>query len=224
MDGTGQLFESFLHQFSDGESVQVITYPTDRFIPQAELINYVSERLPEDRPLVVLGESYSGPIALSLAASSNLNIAAVVLVATFARYPSGFLKSVSRWLPISWLLHLPIPGLAIRRYCFGQYKDPRLYAALRASIRANDPAVLARRMRDGRIVDVTPLLKNITVPCLSIRASEDRLVPAKAIDDLKQNIRKFDEVNIPGPHFILQTQPRACYEAMHQWLDRVNLV
>jgi hypothetical protein len=66
MDGTGLMLEPLL-PFLDGIEPQVVRYP-------AELTSYpdcqafARTRLPRDRPFLLLGESFSGPIALALVA------------------------------------------------------------------------------------------------------------------------------------------------------------
>ncbi len=145
LDGTGKLFEPFIKQFPDPSSVTVISYPMDRYIPFEQLVDYIVPLLPTDRPLAILGESYSGPAALSLAARNDIDIRKVILVATFAKYPASFLKTISKLLPLSLLFRLPIPNFVIRYYCFGNATDKTLYAMLRGSVAANKPKVLAKR-------------------------------------------------------------------------------
>jgi len=70
MDGTGQLFEPFVAALGEEFSVQVVRYPATEPLGYAELASLVRAALPTDRPFVLLGESFSGPIAISVAASA----------------------------------------------------------------------------------------------------------------------------------------------------------
>lgn len=223
LDGTGKLFKPFIDQLSDSVAVTVIAYPPDRHIPFASLADYIIPTLPTDKPLVLLGESYSGPVALSLAARDDLNIHAVILVATFARYPVSLLKRLTRFLPLSLLFRLPIPGFVIRHFCFGKWANAELNHMLRTSVRTNAPAVLARRARSGSNVDVTDLLSKINAPCLYLSASDDKMVPVRALQDLGKMMPTLKVVTIPGPHFILQTRPEKCFAAINDFLNKLTV-
>jgi pimeloyl-ACP methyl ester carboxylesterase len=218
LDGTGKLFAPFIKQFPDPTRMTVISYPMDKYIPFTQLVDYIIHLLPTDRPLALLGESYSGPVALSLASKADLDIRKVILVATFAKFPASFLKTVSKFLPLSLLFRLPIPDFAIRYYCFGSTTNKILGSLLRDSIKANKPEVLAKRVHDVSSVDVTGLLAGIKVPCLYIAASDDKLVPGNAINHLRRHLPDLSVVTIQGSHFILQVQPNTCFNVVNNFL------
>jgi pimeloyl-ACP methyl ester carboxylesterase len=218
LDGTGKLFDPFIKQFPDPARVTVIPYPIGKFIPVAQLADYIISLLPTDKPLAILGESYSGPVALSLASRDDIDIRKVILVATFAKYPASFLKTVSKFFPLSLLFRLPIPDFVIRNYCFGSATNKTLSTLLRESVRLNKPGVLARRVHDVSSIDVTGLLADIKVPCLYIAASNDKLVPGNAIDHLKKHLPNLNVVTVQGAHFILQVQPKVCFDAVNDFL------
>ena len=201
LDGTGKLFAPFVAQLPDHVHYTIVRYPGDRPIPFMDLPDYIESRVPQDRPLVVLGESYSGPVAVLLAAQSALDIRGVILVATFARYPATWMRRLSRLAPLSFLLRLPIPDVLMQRYCFGPDINPSMMSQLREVIRENRP-------------NVTEFLSSVKVPCLYLQASMDRLVPASAVAAFKKGIPQLQVVQIDGPHFILQTRPQECYKAI----------
>lgn len=89
---------------------------------------------------------------------------------------------------------------------------------LRDSIKANKLNILAKRAYEGAAIDVTGLLSKINVRCLSISASNDKIVSKNAAKYLNTYIHDVKSVTISGPHFILQTQPKACFEVVQQWL------
>lgn len=222
LDGTGKLFDPFIRQFPDPSRITVIPYPMNQHIPYAQLADYIVPLLPTGKPLAILGESYSGPVALQLAARDDIAVRKIILVATFATYPATVFKILSKYLPLSLLFRLPIPAVVIRHYCFGRAFTKTLSTLLRDAVRANKPSVLARRARDGSRVDVTALLAKINVPCLYISASDDKLVPGTAIDHLTQYLPDMAVVTLSGSHFILQVQPKACFEVVHHFLYATN--
>ena len=69
MDGTNKLREAFVAALGPTIEPTVVTYPTDRPLGYPELESLVRSTLPADRPYVLLGESFSGPIAISIADS-----------------------------------------------------------------------------------------------------------------------------------------------------------
>lgn len=221
LDGTGKLFDTFIKQFPDPSSTTVIAYPMDRHISFDELGDYIVLLLPVNKKLVILGESYSGPVALSLAVRGDLDIVGVILVATFAKYPASLLKSLSSYLPLSLLFRLPIPDFIIRQYCFGSRGNKALHKQLRESVRANKVDVLAKRAHEGAGIDVTALLEKIKVPCMYIAATNDNLVPATAIDHLKTHLPQLQVVTLEGKHFILQCQPKASFEVVKTFIDNL---
>ena len=114
MDGTGRLFGPLLRILPQGLEVTVFAYPPDRPCGYAELLPLVEAAVPEGGEFVVLGESFSGPLALLLAARRPRGLRGVILCASFARGPWRF---PARWLG---LLIRPfwfraVPGSLIRR-------------------------------------------------------------------------------------------------------------
>ena len=74
MDGSGSLFVEFIASLGLGVEAIVVSYPTDRPLGYPELETLVRAALPTQRPFVLVGESFSGPIAISLAASSPVGL------------------------------------------------------------------------------------------------------------------------------------------------------
>lgn len=85
MHGTGELLAPLADQLSMRRPVQIIAYPNDRALGYNDLIKFVIARVPKDK-FVVLGESFSGPIAIEVAASEK-RVAGLVLASSFARSP-----------------------------------------------------------------------------------------------------------------------------------------
>jgi len=88
LDGTGKLFKPFIEQFQSTDKITVVPYPTEIHKPFEELVDYVSSLLPLNGPLVILGESYSGPVAIRLAARTDLNVQGIG--SNFRKIPCGW--------------------------------------------------------------------------------------------------------------------------------------
>src|SRR5258706_2862593 len=84
MDGTGRLFTPLGRALGPRFETRVIAYPRDRVLTYGELGAQIA--LPRG-PFVLVAESFSGPIAIALAASRPPGLVGLVLAASFARSP-----------------------------------------------------------------------------------------------------------------------------------------
>src|SRR5262245_16901579 len=87
LDGTGDFFQPLLEALGDSVRSSVVSYPIDGGYDYATCLALTRAKLPADGPFVVLGESFSGPIAITLAAQGLPGLAGIVLASTFARNP-----------------------------------------------------------------------------------------------------------------------------------------
>jgi len=202
MDGTGQLFAPFLAALGCEVDVKVVRYPNGEPLGYAELEAVARAELPEG-PFVLLGESFSGPIAIALAASGSPHLKGVVLCCSFARNPrplfSG-LRSLVGVLPVA-----AVPFGVLSRLLLGRFETPELRAALGNALAQVSPATLRARLRSVLTVDVSAQLRASTVPTLYLQATRDQVVPAAAsqlVSRLKPSTRM---VQFHAPHFLLQT-------------------
>ena len=69
LDGTGLLFQPLVECLPDAIEPVVVSYPPDQKLGYEELLPLVLERLPA-APFVLLGESFSGPLAVMAAATA----------------------------------------------------------------------------------------------------------------------------------------------------------
>lgn len=216
LDGSGLLFQPFLKSCLQRDQYTVISYPSDRHIPYSELADYVISHLPKNKDIVLLGESYSGPVAIQIASRTGLNICSLILVATFSYYPDTLLKFISLWLPYQYLLRLPIPDKILKYICFDQKIEPDIMLLLKKSLKLTPPALMASRMSEGIHIDVRKELKEIKIPCIYIKAKYDKLVSAKAAMEIKNINNAITIIEINGPHFILQTRIKECWAVINK--------
>jgi len=210
LDGSGLLFEAFVESCFGPDQYTIISYPTDFHIPYRELAEYVISYLPKDKSILLLGESYSGPVAIQLALKPELNIVSLILVATFCYYPKSLLKVISFCLPYKYLLQLPIPDFLLRFMCFDKNVDAKLISVLRKCLTITPVGIMSQRMADGIRIDVRQQLKNLTIPCTYIKAKHDKLVSGQAALEIKKMNSAVKIIEVDGPHFILQTRVKDC--------------
>lgn len=217
MDGTGLLFEPLLAALPAGVEARVHGYPTHELLTYDALVARVLAALPSEGDYVIVAESFSGPIALCVAAARPPGLRALVLCASFARSPVR--------LP-AWLAPLVRPGLmrasplALQAHVMlGADAPPALRALLADAVAAVSPEVLALRARELLHVDVSGSLAASHVPLLYLRATRDRLVSKRSCDHVLQHRPDATVVEIDGPHLLLQTQPGACWSAIESFLE-----
>ncbi|WP_254671957.1 hypothetical protein [Janthinobacterium sp. MP5059B] len=117
MDGTARLFHRFDAALRAQAAIdtQAIAYPAAP-LDYAALEAFVRERLPRDRPFVVLAESFSGPLGAALRAEPPPGMRALVLCSSFVRNPRPMLAPLRHLLGLGRPLALatarlrPAPG------------------------------------------------------------------------------------------------------------------
>jgi pimeloyl-[acyl-carrier protein] methyl ester esterase len=91
LDGTGKLFSEFVNSLGSSVDSRIVAYPKDQPLGYDELEALVMAAIPRNQPFVLLGESFSGPLAIRIAARAPAGLAAVILSASFAKNPFPWL-------------------------------------------------------------------------------------------------------------------------------------
>lgn len=213
MDGTGELFKPLLDALGDRRGAQVISYPTDRALGYEELSTIVRNALPVDEPYVILAESFSGPIAIIMAAEQHRMLKGLILCCTFARNPRPFWRWSSPVLPAA-----QVPMTLLSLLLLGRFSTASLRTALAKAVAKVSPVVLRQRMRAVMGVDVSAMLRRVTAPCLYLRASQDHVVPANASAHIKTLLPAAQVQQIDAPHCLLQAAPNEAARAISSFM------
>lgn len=221
LDGTATLHAPFIAELGDAWSLAtVLPYPEDQQLDYAALEARVRVALPNEEPFVLLGESFSGPIAVAIAANPPANLIGLVLSTTFARTPLPLLSPFAR-LGQRLPMHM-LPMTLLRWVLFGPWARPALLADMEAALLRVRPEVLRHRAALTLRVDVSAQLARIAVPVLYLRATQDRLVAAAAGRQIMAEAPKAELVEIAGPHMLLQACPRQAAEAVLSFAARLD--
>lgn len=219
LDGTGELFAPFVAELGRIDT-RVVSYPTGRAMNYADHEEYARSQLPQDEDFVLLAESFSGPIGISIAATPPPRLKGLILCVTFASNPHptfGFLHGLMRVLPAPKL-----PTALAAYWLFPGRGTPELRRAHADAMRRVSARTIGARVAAILSVDVRGLLARIKVPMLYMRANQDRLITRAAglaILNLRPDVElaKFD-----APHFLLQTEPAACATAVLAFMERCS--
>jgi pimeloyl-ACP methyl ester carboxylesterase len=217
LDGTGARLAPFLLALEGVAPARVIGYPPDRPLGYRELELLVRRSLPTDERYVLLGESFSGPIAICVAADPPAGLAGLILCGTFAKNPYPWLRPVRA-------VAVRVPFKTLPRWL----RAPLLWGskdanrAPRSTERASagvDKRVIRRRLHEVLSVDVSARLADIALPTLILEATRDRLLPRSAGRHLAQRAPRAEAVRIEGPHLLLQTRPAESAAAVLRFLE-----
>ena len=221
MDGSGELFAGFVAALGEGIAPLVLSYPPNQPLDYHGLADFARARLPVDQPYVLLGESFSGPVAIALAASRPPDLVGLILSCTFARNPVPLLRRFAGLIPF-----LPISskftGLAMP-LLLGGHATPGLRRTLRAVLDQVRPAVLRTRMRAVLAFDYSARLLDVTVPVLYLQARQDRVVSRGSARHITSLLPSVKVVVLDGPHLLLQAAPVEAASVVREFAGQVYL-
>ena len=215
LDGTGRLFEPLLQVLPKTINAQAISYPVDRLVPSDQLVQLAIQQVPGHAPLVLIGESFSGAIALRWAVAEPHRVRAVLLCASFVRTPA---PQWTRWGPSPWLFRLPMPGLMVKLLLLGWHPPECLVKQVTTAVRLVSPQVLADRVRQIGALDCVEALVRCPGPILYLQATNDALVREGSLRTILAARPDVVVRRVSGPHLLLQASPREAWHEIEQFV------
>lgn len=216
LNGTSALFAPLLPLLDDRLEVDCLALPDSGPQDHESLARQLAPRLQAtETPFVLLGESFSAPLAYHLAQGRPRGLRGVIFAA-------GFLGCPHPLLPLLPLRVLPLPlrlltlSNLLKLSCLGSRADPALIEKLRQEIQAIPTALLRERLLS--LSQLLEPLQPLELPALHLLPLQDRLVIPRAAARLGQHCRQLQQVAIAGPHFLLQRQPQACAQAIERFI------
>jgi pimeloyl-ACP methyl ester carboxylesterase len=214
LDGTGRLFQRFIAAAPAACAVQCLRLPEDRPRGYPELAEWIHDQLP-DKPVAIVAESFSGPLAL-LVANRCPYVVAVVLCASFMQPPlPAFLGNLPNFF---W--SRPPPAIILRLFLTGG--DLALAQAVRHALSGTRPDVLAARIAAALSVDVTAQLRTLSQPLLCLSATHDRIIPATCTETIRAIKPAAHFAEIDAPHLLLQSCPSEAWRYIQPFLERTT--
>jgi pimeloyl-ACP methyl ester carboxylesterase len=205
MDGTGAMFAEFASNLEEEHKPIIVSYPKDQPWGYRELEAFARTFLPTNEPFVLLGESFSGPIAISLAASKPAGLIGLVLCCTFARNPAPMLS------PLQGLIcRLPLPSRLtwlVEPLLFGRFSTTDLRTALRQALACVPMSTLQARLNTMLGADFSKQMQEVEVPILYLQASEDRIISKSASRHVRSLAPETKVIELRAPHLLLQAIP-----------------
>lgn len=207
LDGTGLLYQPLLQALGDQVDVTRLGYATSRFQDREHLLSLIRNALPPDRRTLLVGESFSGPLAITTSFRHPRLVDQVVLLSSFCRPPRRGVSAASRLAP--FLLGFPAPRAILRRYFLGSNVDRLTIDEARSAMAAVDPQVAAKRLRIVGDRDLRPELAQLPMPVHLVYGTADRLINAeRAATDCEKALPTVHQHRIEnGPHLLALACP-----------------
>ena len=213
LDGTGELFAPFIAAAPAGLEARALALPDERVRSYHELAECVCARLPA-QDVVLLGESFSGPLAVLLARKSE-RVKGLVLSTTFVQPP---LPGVLAFLP-RFIWSRPAPAFVLKAMLTGG--DAPLAEAVRRAMQSVAPAIIAGRIAAVLRVDVASEFRELACPVLYLRARRDRLVSLESAFRIQALKPSTLLAHIDAPHLLLQAKPLDAWSYVGPFLNRL---
>jgi pimeloyl-ACP methyl ester carboxylesterase len=208
LDGTGRLFEPFVDAVGSQAPITVVDYASPEVARYADCRGVAERRLPHDEPFILVGESFSGPVAISIASTHPPGLRGLVLVGSFVSSPSPSLKYLSTFIPVvpthsgpDWLRAFLL---------LGRSDTPALRRSVRDAMAKVTSRAVRTRLREIARVNVASELSAVRVPVLYLRATDDRLVPRSCGEEVVRLSRLATITEVTAPHLLLQCAPVEC--------------
>jgi pimeloyl-ACP methyl ester carboxylesterase len=215
-DGTGLLFGPVAEAF--GYRCRTTVLPFKHEITLEDYVQSVSDRLPKHR-VILLAESFSVPIALSLLARFPGRFDAAILCSGFASSPFGSLIGLSRWITESFLGNNPLQNLLLNKFCDIRDIPQNVKDAILSVEKLVPPEVVKTRFNMIAGMNVSSLLSRISAPVLYLRALKDKLVSTKLREELFESVPQICMKEIDAPHLLLQLEPKVCADSIMNFLE-----
>lgn len=221
LDGTGKLFKPLVQHLPSWIKPVVVSYPGDKPYGYEELKKIVAGALPQNEDCVILGESFSGPLAIMCAAEKPDGLLGAILCATFARNPFRIVPSWVACLSISRIYSLWPTVIRFRSLFAGRKYIGLINAALDA-IKTVMPKAISARIKAILRINVLHLFDTIDVSVLYMTSRKDNLIKKHNVAELKNIKPEMKVVEINTQHFLLQLEPERSAQIIKDFIESIS--
>lgn len=217
LHGTARLFQPLRACMSNQFDVLSVSYPGRSLRSYDQLTEYINECIRGIKtPYILLGESFSGPLALMVAQAQPVGLIGVILVATFVTPPSF---TIGRFLPWTLGFHLAKPLYALRQF-LSRTSHKSLIKAISTELQKTEPRVLAHRIQAVFRVDAVPALISCKLPIVYFRGTRDLIVGKRNLERILLHKPDIEVKYFPTQHFLLQSCPELAWKEIVQFIHK----
>ena len=218
LDGNGALHDQFVAGFDPAAiNVEVVRYPTE-LTRYSDLVDWMSLRLP-DEDFTIVAESFSGAIAISIAAAKPSHLRGIAFVATFASSPMKLPKQFAELLRI-----LPMKSQTLLKIAqpllMGRWSTETFFVKFHEVMQNLPRDTIINRVKQVLQIDLAAKIKEIEVPYVYLSASQDRLIPKSAMDQFQLDPSQV--IHLEGTHFVLQANPQYAAKAISEFVSSLE--
>ena len=211
LDGTGDLFERVAERLAPDVTVTIVRYPQDPLLGYAGYAEIVRKVI-GDRNVFLLGESFSGPVAIMVSRQLQKQVQGLVLAATFVKspWPAYVIRRATHVDPRR------TPRGIRDAILMGAYGDEELQKKVEEIVQTLPRSVRNARLRAVAGVDVRADFARVACPILVLHGRRDWLVRKSIMQKAVCDKGRARMIVIPGAHMLLQTRPaEAAAEIIH---------
>ncbi len=220
LDGTDVFFRPFLELLPGWIQPLVVSYPPVGANAYEDLLRLVRGQVAGLPRYFVLGSSFSGPLAVMLAAAEPDRVRGVILSATFLRAPARVLPwfRVAAVGPVFWAFRTVrrIPVWTLRKR-----EDPFRLAKAETWRRVSARA-LAARLRAVLGVDVRERWRRCEPPALCLTFADDKVVPPWCAEEILRGRPATRMVTVPGGHLAMCKDPARWTREVVRFMTKVT--
>ena len=201
LDGTGELFARIEKCLTPAVCVTVMRYPADPKLGYAGYAEIVRAAL-GTRRVTLLAESFSGPVAVMVAAQMPEQVRGLILSATFltSPHPGWLIRLTSGFNPVQ------TPRGLRDRLLMGRFGDQALSRQVHDIVSAMPEGVRKARLHAVSRVDVRKEFASVICPILALHGDGDWVVPNRRIE-AAVNAKSNARISVmEGAHLLLQTR------------------
>lgn len=210
LNGDGELFAPLLAELPTDLQPLILPLPATGAQDHASLARVLRPQLEAlEAPFVLLCESFSGALAHLLCCALDNPPKGLILASSFLHRPRTLLPPAALVGRIRELLLKP---WLIKAFCLGTGAAPELVALIGRQLAQLPTPLLSARLETLR--SMRPPLATLTLPTLQLAARQDRLVSSAASHGVAHYCSDLQRIELDGPHFLLQREPRACAQAI----------
>ncbi|EIM28492.1 alpha/beta fold hydrolase [Microvirga lotononidis] len=218
IDGVPELRRGLMECLEDRFEAQIFSLPEDPDLDYEGLSQWLAERLPEG-PLVLAGESFSGPLVAMIAEKRPDKVKGVVFIASFPKL--GLLRAAVHLLPFIPLR--AIPFAPISWLLMGQTGSEDIRREMHKALKLLTPKIAKHRAKLALDVDVRQIITGLPQAILVIHGTRDRLLPYRYVRQFQELRPDAQIVPIDGYHMILETHPKPIAKALEVFMESLFL-
>ena len=217
LDGTDIFFRPLVAALPPWIEARCVEYPVSGDNDYRSLLPVVREACRGCDDFFLLGWSFSGPLALMMAAEAPTGLRGVLLCASFISVPWPFVRFLRRAATASAARLIPLVSEVLA--LFGRYSSDAFRRDRAECWSRVPPSILAARARAILGMERRSRLTR-DVPVLYLAGSSDVVVPRWNARAVARAIPSARVATIDGPHLALYTNPAAAADVIASFIGQ----